>query len=634
MRIVNRLWQRAQKARELAQRLPFLVPSAPSVPLLLLPEPLPARVGRAERAFGVRLLDDGGVAVVRAFGSPRKETLRKVGVADTPLDLARALGTGVPWLIFLSCVYGVNLRPFSSALKSARKQLPGNLAFSSVLDGIADWAAPRPGAAHIVRRGVAWALSEMVTEGVGSSALVDALPVSYNGYGTLLYEILHRRQNGVVHTDHPLIGVASQLEFASDYLRVDGQYQAIWAFVPRGISELLEVLRLDVDLLTLLENVGGQLYATCLLRAGGSNVEDLGEVGRSLSAFGAVRRLHGVELGGYDLEDALRSFVPGGRKPQGDRFSVEDNSGFLTALTAGIDMKSVTSGDTFIGSRDGRPVFISRRIRPSGAIVGPPTTGKTTLASALALQNPDGANVLTVHFTSVPGEAPPIWAKVFGGQALNLRLPSLGSAEDLRRTIETDDWAKRYWTAMKSQWRQGGYPLGMPITLRLESGSPVRFVAVSLEFLRGFLEAWKDLHEQTGVHGVLVLDDVIGIGGHDDDPVLGELPRLLASQMRELVHQVADTGRKAGLTTIVTAHSLPEFRGWPDGFWESLAFGVLLKPDGQFSQATLIEPSQCPLDGADGTLNGVLVSNLDVRLPRVVVETLGRRLDLPVHSGA
>ena len=219
----------------------------------------------------------------------------------------------------------------------------------------------------------------MVTDAHSSSALADAAPVSFEDYGVLLRQVLHRRVQMPLTTEHPLVDAVSQIDLEGDLLRVDGKSQCVWTFVPRDAEALRAVLRLDVDVLALLENIDTCLYATLLLRAGAAHPGGLEEIGRSLAAFGQLRRLRAVEMDGYGLEEAWHAFVPGSSLPKGERFSVEHLQEFLEVLASGIDTRAAETGDIYVGSSNGLPVFINRATRPSGAIIGTSGAGKTTL---------------------------------------------------------------------------------------------------------------------------------------------------------------------------------------------------------------------------------------------------------------
>ena len=626
------LWQKAQemareRARQLADQWPLLFQLAPAEPLLALPEPAADMIKRRQRVLGVIPLEgENEVVVVRVYPGRPTDPLSAVGTTTAAPDLHRALQTGVPWLTFLNRALPVNTAAFAASLRRASEQLSGG-AYEGLLEAIATRALPSPTHPLVAREGVVWAPVAFCTAVAGSSALIDAEAVSYADYGQLVFRLLTRRPrgNGVVAGNaHPLLDIPSaDLWLERHYYRYQGSVFGIWSFTPRDAQSMIELQALDVDILTHFENIGGALWAICLLRGSGPDEESLRELESEIAAFGTVGRISSVHaLPGRDLESAFRAFVPGGSSPIGNRFSVGAPEEFLLAAVSGIDSRAAVAGNTLLGTVGEKPVFVNRG---PVAVIGPTDVGKTTFATAQALQSsPFG---LVIHFTSVAGEASPVWAKDFGGQVLSPTFPAgANRVEEEEKIRAWQYWSETFWKQASETWDND--PLGaagLPLVLRRDSGSPVQFAALARVFLLGFLEAWKARYALVHQPGFVVLDDLFGIPGAANDITLGTLPGEVGAALRETIRQLVDEGRKSGLMVILTAHSREEFAAWPKGTLESLPYLVVLEPDSNHSEARLVDP-RVP----EGSGN-LLV--FDPRLPRTVVERLGGPvgLNLPAY---
>jgi len=589
--------------------------------------------------LGVRLAygNNGGEAVLVPLNED-DPIPRAIARHNTPPDLFEAWWSGTPWLVALNRAVRVDTSPFELALEAARRGLEGEPLYARLLQTTKGWAVPQTlyGAPPLIARELLlWAPAEACLSNTGeTTALVHGEIVPCQGYGETLWATVGRRaqRSGSLRAPHPILfGAPTQVAFMDGRYEVGGQCHAIWSIVP-NIGRLGELQQLDVDLLTLLENIDRGLWATCLVRGSTNTPQGLQDLEDTLRAYadnGRLERIRGFHPWGWNLEQAYRAFVPGGElPPPQNHFSVPNPKPFLKAITSGVSMVGSLAGDMLVGKVNGRPVFFNRADRPSVCVEGQSGTGKTTIASFLTLTSTP--HILLVHLTSVEGEAPARWARDLGGQILNLDLPGAQTVEEEQKLIGADAAEiQRFWERLKEMWLHRGEPVGLPIVLRRESGCPIRFAAYALNFVKEFKRVWRDLHRETGVLGAIVWDDLAGIPSQKDVN-LGEMPISVGMALKEELRLEADTARKMGLQVFYTVHSRKEFLEWPAGFWESLTLAVCLEAGVQHESAKVVDPRAAliaPKDEAGQQL-GVLIGGLNPKLPRPIVEVLGRTADL------
>ena len=605
------------------------------------PDPITVRVGKIEEHLGITLrYGPEGEAILiplNGDGIPRA-----VGRHDSPPELMDAWKTKVPWTVVLNRAVKVDTRSFELTLEAARVESGGETRYTQLLEEARSWAVPRTlyGSPPLVARELLIsAPTEMALPKAGEdkTALVKGEIVSCKGYGDLLWATVCRqpqRPGHGVRTSHPLLlGAPTQIEFAKEHYEVGGECHAIWSIVPL-IQRLGEIQQLDIDLLALLENVDQNLWASIYVRGSARDIEGLKELGRTLGAYaqnGRIERVRGFHEWGWNLERAYKAFVPGGvLPPPQNQFLVLHPEAFLNAFTSHVSMAgSITAGDMFVGRANGRPVLIARDERPTVGIEGLPTTGKTTLASFLALTGTP--HVLVVHLTSVEGEAPGCWARDFGGQVLNLNLPGAETAKEELELIKADaEEVKQFWARLKQLWLQTGEAVGMPIVLRRESGCPVRFAAYALHFAREYKEAWRLLYKtDPRRRAAIIWDDLVGIP-RKKNAFLGDLPVEIGNELKAEIQEQIDSLRKIGMQVYLTLHACEEFLDWLPGMWKSISLFIKLKAGVQHREAVVLDPHEAilePKNEKDMQL-GVLVPNLNPKLPQTITKVVGRKIDL------
>lgn len=636
-----------------AQRFVFGDQANPRIPLLPTgcsasitpptrpepPDPVLERARKIERQLGIRLAcgNNGGEAILVPLNE-ENPIPRAVARHTTPPDLYEAWWSGTPWLVVLNRAVRVDTSPFELALEGARRGLEGEPLYARLLQVTKGWAVPQTlyGAPPLIARELLlWAPAEAGLSNIGeTTALVHGETVPCQEYGETLWAAVCRRarRSGSIRAPHPLLfGAPTQVAFTDGRYEVGGQHHTVWSIVP-NLNRLGELQQLDVDLLTLLENIDRALWATCLVRGSAKTPQGLQDLEDTLRAYadnGRLERVRGFHPWGWNLERAYQAFVPGGiLPPPQNHFSVPNPKAFLKAITSEVSMVGSLAGDMLLGKVNGRPVFFSRADRPSVCIEGQSGTGKTTTASFLTLTSTP--HILLIHLTSVEGEAPARWARDLGGQILNLDLPGAQTVGEEQELIRADaEEIQRFWERLKQRWSQRGEPVGLPIVLRRESGCPIRFAAYALNFVREFKRVWRDLHRETGKQGAIVWDDLAGIPSQKDIN-LGDMPVSIGMALKEELRLEADTARKMGLQVFYTVHSRKEFLEWPAGFWESLTLAVCLEAGVRHESASVVDPRMALIDPKDeeGQRLGVLIDGLNPKLPRPIVEVLGRTADL------
>ncbi|RJR26863.1 hypothetical protein C4561_03755 [candidate division WWE3 bacterium] len=527
-----------------------------------------------------------------------------------------------------------DVQPHVDLLNAAAKHRPLR-SYQQYLGVQKEWSIPSNLEPKRGRDMVMWGpASSMIPSGEeATGALGGVIPQydgDFNNAGPMLRSVLLRMPLSYTPVlEDPMVYAATEVTWEDSYYTIEvtpGQKKAYRFYTGiLGDHNVEGLMALDVDVLArlrrkFLPNVNGKtrfkVYATIIIRAETSSFLANGEpdfrvIENQLARLGKFELLRGKKV-----RVAFKAYVPGAAPPpRWFEHTLAKPSFVLEQLTSGVS-HAMLGGNLCLGwIGKETQYFIPIEEVPSILLLGPSNAGKTTLATAWMLQQ--GTESVTIQCSADPEAGANFWAPDFGGQVKVLEASLIqdpGTEEEIRERLKViiED-ATAFVAEAIQDYRRSGKVLPLVIRPEIE-GSTLYFQWVHT-FLIKWTEAWKQIHRETGRRCVVMVDDLVGIPSSDSDVYLGTVPSEVGGNLRKFLRWFLDNCRKAGIRTIMAAHTEEELREFPMGFAHSFSIVVELSLD-DYQWATVREARQG---------GHILVKDLYIKLPHGLEAYLRRR---------
>lgn len=546
---------------------------------------------RVRYGFNVRHISDTRMAPEEGRGHPdvamtipeRGDGVDMVtAMLATPPDMLELVESRTPNFAVTLLSVPAQTRRFTDLLDQAESELSWEERYARMLKLARAHFLARPPSSRVAFVTGDCFHTMRVEEGAPNSTAGGQL-LSYEAYGRLLWSLIAGTPlslEGQCYM-HPLLYADGCVGFEDEHYVIGGntnQKHALWALVPDQDPGTLERLQSipGVHLHFFFHNSGkGGIWGWAVARSHGTQ-EELADMETALGTCGQVYRIPNWELPfGGNMESACFGALPGNPNPPpgAKHFSIPQWDTILPHFVSGVDASKVHVGDWPIGVTPGRlpqSVFIDGLEYGSLGIVGPTKAGKSVMALHLALLRTH--RVIGVLLTSgVDDMKLGRFIRSIGGQFRNVELDSPKNATQWTESVERVEKEIDAWlTSMTAEWQRTGVASGLPLILRLQSGSKVLYTYYVTYFLGKIKEMMRDFYEQTDKRFMLLVDDLIGIPGKVPDEHLKEISVEKGDALRELLDSMKNDIRKYGAGIIFTFHSKEEMNRWPDGFWSTL----------------------------------------------------------------
>ncbi len=431
--------------------------------------------------------------------------------------------------------------------------------------------------------------------------------------------MMHRREEDVDKRMPAEFLFLHGVDEEEDHYRV-GDYgkncHAIWNIVVGDGWQLKALLELPVDMVFQVENVGGDNYARVQVTAAATSPGELNRTEATLRMLcKEVDRLHVWEPVGASMLEALMASLPGSpqllRAPE---FSIPDAE--YTAIVDGLpkgffdqigdvpnEATEGRSGNVAYGRAisanryDQHTLTISTDTHKVAAVIGETMSGKSVLAWIMGMQAA-GRNLVFVHHSTTEDEFAGRLARSLGGTYLNPELPIVNDEVEFRTAAtqireETAQKFKRW----EEEWKIAGYPLHLPLVIRVASGTEAlavfykRFVRQEILRLLAKFHADKEYRWKFA----LVDDDLADLPGDavvDFD--LGSIPANEGTAMRHDISASVNKIRKIGCELyLLTIQSHLQFEQYGPGMFRAIPLAFLLSP-GNHDVGAIARPKDMP----------------------------------------